>query len=131
MNDSLKPGIQITIEKLVKQEDTAKKYGSGLVEVFATPAMIALMEKASLELVGPYLPEGHNTVGIEVNIKHLKATPVGEIVRCTAHLKEIEGRRLVFEVNAWDNEGLIGSGMHSRVIIDTQKFMSKLSKKQE
>ena len=124
----LKTGIQLTIEKRVTSEDTATRYGSGLVEVFATPAMIALMEKACLELVKPYLSEDLNTVGTEVNIKHMKATAVGQMVKCTAKLVEVDGKRLVFDVMARDEEGLIGEGQHSRFIIDTQKFMSKVLK---
>lgn len=128
MEYQLKTGIQLTIEKRVTSEDTATRYGSGLVEVFATPAMIAFMEKACLELVKPFLPEHLNTVGTEVNIKHMKATPVGQMVKCTAKLVEADGKRLVFEVKARDEEGLIGEGQHSRFVIDTNKFMLKVLK---
>ncbi len=124
----MEKGIKLTVEKNVTPDDTALKYGSGLVEVFATPAMIALMERAALELVRPFLAPGQNTVGVEVNISHIKATPVGEKINCEACLKEIDGKRLVFEVNAWDKKGLIGTGTHTRFIIDTEKFMSKILK---
>jgi fluoroacetyl-CoA thioesterase len=126
MNELLKPGLTYTLEKIVTADDTASKYGSGLIEVYATPAMIALMEKTSMELVLPFLSEGQNTVGTEVNIKHIKATPVGGKIHCTARLTEVDGRRLVFEVGASDAEGKIGSGTHTRYVIDTEKFMSKL-----
>jgi fluoroacetyl-CoA thioesterase len=128
MEYQLKTGIQLTMEKRVTPDDTAKRHGSGLVEVFATPAMIAFMEKACLELVKPFLPEHMNTVGTEVNIRHMKATPVGQMVNCTSELIEVDDRRLVFEVKAWDEEGLIGEGRHSRFIIDTEKFMLKVLK---
>lgn len=126
MNELLKPGLTFTLEKVITAADTASKYGSGLLEVFATPAMIALMEKTSMELVLPFLNKGQNTVGTEVNIKHFKATPIGGKVQCKAGLIKVDGRRLVFEVSACDEEGEIGSGTHTRYVIDTEKFMSKL-----
>ena len=122
----MKPGLTFTLEKVVTADDTASKYGSGLLEVFATPAMIALMEKTSMELVSPFLSEGQNTVGTEVSIKHFKATSVGSKVQCKACLTKFEGRRLVFEVSARDEEGEIGLGTHTRYIIDNEIFMSKL-----
>jgi fluoroacetyl-CoA thioesterase len=124
---NLKIGIQFTAKKTVKLEDTAAKYGSGLVEVFATPAMIALMENASLKTVLPYLGEEHNTVGFEINVRHLKPTPVGMQVECTATLIEIDGKKLVFKVEARDEEGLIGEGTHIRYIINSKRFMEKLN----
>jgi predicted thioesterase len=126
MDIVIKAGLEIEIEQIVKQEDTAAAYGSGLVEVFATPAMIALMENAAMKCVLPELPEGFNTVGTEVNIQHIKATPVGQKVTCKATLTEVEGRKLVFHVEAHDENGKIGMGSHTRFIINTEKFMSKL-----
>jgi fluoroacetyl-CoA thioesterase len=126
MNELLKPGLTNTLGMIVTADDTASKYGSGLVEVFATPAMIALMEKTSMELALPFLSEGQDTVGTEVNIKHFKATPVGGKVQCKTRLTKIDGKKLVFEVSACDEEGEIGVGTHTRYIIDTKLFMSKL-----
>jgi fluoroacetyl-CoA thioesterase len=122
-----KTGLTLLITKAVTAEDTALHYGSGLVEVFATPALIAFMENAALHLVLPYLDEGYNTVGIEVNVKHLKATPVGMQVRCEATLEKVEGRKLTFSLAAWDEEAKIGEGTHVRFIINTSDFMNKLS----
>ena len=129
MEFNLAPGLTFSLEKTVLPEDTAARYGSGLVEVFATPAMVAFMENTSLQCVLKHLPEGFNTVGTEICVKHIKATPVGMKVFCTAELTEADGRRLLFRVTAKDEEGEIGSGTHERFIIDTKKFMEKLSKK--
>ncbi|MFP4525963.1 MAG: thioesterase family protein [Bacteroidales bacterium] len=121
----LEVGILNTETKKVEYEDTASNYGSGLVEVFATPAMISLMENTALKTVLPYLEDGMNTVGFEVNIKHLKPTPVGQKVTCQTVLKEVKGKKLVFEVEAKDEEGTIGKGTHTRYIINTKEFMNQ------
>lgn len=127
MEALLKTGISLELAKKVEASDSAAAYGSGMVSVFATPAMIALMEKTCLQLVLPMLPEGSNTVGTEVNVRHLKATPLGMIVRCIATLIEIEGRKLVFELEVFDETGLIGEGTHTRFIIDVKRFMEKIN----
>ncbi len=119
-------GLQGKEELVVQFEDTAARYGSGLVEVYATPAMVALMEKTCLTSVLPYLPEGFGTVGVKVDISHSKATPIGMRVTCESTLVEVDRRRLVFEVVARDEQGEIGRGRHERFIIDTKKFMQKL-----
>lgn len=121
-------GLKYTAQQIVEYENTAAKYGSGLVEVYATPAMVALMEKAALHAVFPHLPQGHTTVGTEICVKHTKATPMGQEVFAEAELIEIEGRKLIFKVSAWDNEGEIGSGTHTRFIIDSKRFMDKLKR---
>ncbi|WP_310599298.1 thioesterase family protein [Desulfobulbus sp.] len=113
-------------EMVVTPETTAARYGSGLVEVFATPAMVALMEKTCLVSVLPFLPEGFGTVGIKVDIAHTRATPVGMKVTCESTLVEVDRRRLVFELVAHDEKGEIGRGRHERFVIDTAKFMEKL-----
>ena len=111
---------------VVEHKDTAAVYGSGSLEVFATPAMIALMEKTCLESVNSKIGEGNTTVGIFVNIKHLKASPVGAVIRCDSKLIEVDRKRLVFEVQCLEGETLIGEGVHERFVVDSQKFMAKL-----
>ena len=111
---------------VVEHKDTAAVYGSGALEVFATPAMIALMEKTCLESVSCKIGEGNTTVGIAVNIKHLKASPVGAVIRCDAKLVEVDRKRLVFEVKCYDGETLIGEGLHERFVVDSEKFMAKI-----
>ena len=111
---------------VVEHKDTAAVYGSGSLEVFATPAMIALMEKTCLESVNAQIGEGNTTVGIAVNIKHLKASPVGSTIRCNAKLIEVDRKRLVFEVQCFEGENLIGEGIHERFVVDSEKFMGKV-----
>ena len=110
---------------VVEHKDTAAVYGSGSLEVFATPAMIALMEKTCLEAVNSKIGEGNTTVGISVNIKHLKASPTGALIRCDAKLVEVDRKRLVFEVQCFEGDTLIGEGVHERFVVDSEKFMEK------
>jgi len=126
MEFNLKVGTSFTASQKVTVKDTASQYGSGLVEVFATPAMVALMENSAYKAVLPFLGDEHGTVGFEVNIKHLKATPVGMEVKSTAELTKVEGKKLTFNLVAFDEEGKIGEGTHVRYIINTKKFMDKL-----
>ena len=109
----------------VAEQQTAKHLGSGELAVFATPCMIALMENTAYRSVQPQLEPGQGTVGTLLNVKHLAATPVGMEVRCETKLIEIDRKRLVFEVKAFDACGLIGEGMHERFIVDNQRFMQK------
>jgi len=121
-------GMSYTAEKQVEHADSAAAMGSGSVAVFATPAMILLMELAARDCVAAALPEGSTTVGTVVNVRHMAATPVGMRVSATANLIEIDGRRLVFEVEAKDENGIIGKGLHERAVIDIERFMAKLAK---
>ena len=129
MLENLKTGISHVEEITVTYNQTAACYGSGLVEVFATPAMIALMEKTALNTVIQYLPEGFNTVGVEVNVKHFKATPMHMKVFCEARLEKIEGKKLYFSVMARDEQGPVGSGTHCRYVINTRDFIANIQKK--
>ena len=113
----------------VTEEQTAKWMGSGELAIFATPCMIALMENTAYKSVQAQLKPDQGTVGTLLNVKHLAATPVGMEVRCETKLVEIDRRRLVFEVKAFDACGLIGEGTHERFIIDNQKLMQKANGK--
>ena len=125
----LEAGIKGTGSVEVVRENTAAAVGSGMLEVFATPMMIALMQKTACESVAPYLEEGSGTVGTELNVKHVAATPIGMQVTCETELVEVDGRRLVFHVKASDEAGLIGEGTHERFIINNEKFQSKANGK--
>lgn len=125
----LKTGTTGKQRIIVTTDLTAARYGSGLVEVYATPAMVALMEKTCQESVQDQLEAGHLTVGTLVNIRHLKATPVGMTVECESELIAQEGRKLTFKVLARDEQGIIGDGIHERFIINEADFMRKLASK--
>jgi len=121
----IKTGIKNRLETVSTRENSAESLGSGNVPVFATISMIGLMEKTCLESVLPFLELGQDTVGTHVNVSHSKATPVGMKVWCESELVEIDRRRLVFRVAAYDEMGLIGEGSHERFIIDKERFVSK------
>jgi predicted thioesterase len=125
----LKPGIKGEATVMVTPELTANRIATGVVEVYATPQMIALMEKASSETVQPFLAPGQSTVGTLVNVTHIAATPIGHTVRAEAELAEVEGRRLVFRVAAYDEFEKIGEGRHERFIIDEDRFLNRVAKK--
>ena len=125
----LKAGIKGMAETEATKDNTAAAVGSGILQVFATPMMIALMEKASCDSVAPFLEEGAGTVGTKVDITHDAATPVGMKVRAEAELVEVNGRRLVFKVEAFDETGRIGGGMHERFIVYNEKFQAKTDAK--
>jgi predicted thioesterase len=121
----IEEGISHIVEKTVTEKDLASKAGSGLVDVYATPAMIALMEETSHKCVGIHLPEGYITVGIEIHVRHLKPTPPGMKVRCESVFKKADGRKLFFEVEARDEKGKIGTGTHTRYIVNKEEFTKK------
>lgn len=125
----LEAGIKGLQEVKVVESNTAKALGSGLLQVFATPAMIALMEETAWKSVAGEMEEGCGTVGTELNVKHLSATPLGMTVRCESELVEVDGRRLVFRVSAFDEAGLVGEGTHERFIIKNDKFQAKAESK--
>lgn len=125
MEFNFKEGTSYIKEITVTKNDTAIKMGSGDLEVYATPAMIALMENASKSLVINDLPEGFTTVGIEMNVQHIKSSPIGANIKCRATLIKIDRKKLFFEVEASDDNGLIGKGSHIRYIVNSLDFMKK------
>ena len=122
----LKEGLSYTCTKRVEEHHLAVNVGSGDLRVFATPAMMALMEEAAMRAVAPYLPEGTTTVGGHIASSHVKPTAHGRTVKATAELVAVDGKKLKFVVSASDDEGLIGEGEHLRFIVDREKFMGRL-----
>ena len=118
-------GIKGQAEALVEQEDTAKIVGSGDLLVYATPCMVALMEGAAYQSVAPFLAEGESTVGTRMDVKHLSATPVGMEVRAESVVTAVDGRKITFEIHAFDEAGEIGSAVHERVVIRAERFLEK------
>ncbi len=121
----LEEGATAERSLIVAEEHTAARWGSGALRVFSTPHMVALMEGAAVDAVDHFLPEGYQTVGVHLHVDHLAATPVGQKVTARARLLAVDGRRLVFRVEAFDDVGLIGEGEHQRFIIDVSRFMQK------
>ncbi|MBQ4317171.1 MAG: thioesterase family protein [Clostridia bacterium] len=117
--------VKATVTEMVTESNTAQSVGSGSLKVYATPAMLALMEKAACEAIKDILGEGETTVGTLLNVKHLAATPVGMNVTAAAELIERDGRKLVFNVQASDESGLIGEGSHERFVVLSDRFTEK------
>lgn len=118
-------GLEKEIKIIVDKKDTAKEFGSGELEVLATPKMISLMEEASYKCILPYLEEGISSVGTLVNVKHLSATPVGMQVVVKSKVVAVEDRKITFKVEAYDEKGIIGEAEHERFLVKSEKFLSK------
>lgn len=125
MEIDIKQGLCAKAETVVQMKDTAKTMESGLLVVLATPRLIALMEKAAYTAVQPLLPEGYSTVGIHISVSHLAATPVGVKVWVKATLVEIEGKKLMFNIEAYDERDKIGEARHERFVIEEDRFLKK------
>ena len=126
---ALQAGLKGRCETTVVEENTAAAVGSGLLSVFATPMMVALMENAAVNALKGYLEEGEGTVGTRIEVSHDAATPLGMEVWAEAELTKVDGRALTFAVSAFDEAGPIGKGSHTRFIIQNEKFMAKVVKK--
>ena len=122
-------GLSAEIEITVSKTDTAVHLGSGSIAVYATPALVALMENTAVRALEGHLPEGQTTVGGQIDVRHLAATPVGMKARAQAELVEVDGRKLTFRIQAWDETEQIGEATHVRYIVDEDKFMAKVEGK--
>ena len=118
-------GMTGSVSTTVDREDTAYEVGSGSLLVYATPCMVALMEGASCEAIATALPDEKTSVGIELNISHLAATPVGMEVRAEAEVTEVAGNIITFQITAFDEAGKIGEGTHKRAVVTSQRFLDK------
>ena len=126
----MKIGLEAAATETVLHTNTASALGSGNLSVYATPAMIALMEKAACNVLTPYLDKESSSVGISMNITHDAATLPGKTITATAELLAISGRKLTFKVTAQDEYGIIGQGIHERFIVNKEKFIAKLKNKE-
>lgn len=126
---NINAGIKGDAALKVSENELAVNVGSGSLEVFATPVMVMLMEKAACCCVASYMENDETTVGTEMNVKHLSASPVGSDIRAEAELTEVNGRELVFSVKAYDNCGLIGEGTHKRFLVFGERFTEKAKAK--
>ena len=126
-------GMKHSIEKIVTPELTASAAGSGGLDVFGTPYMIGMMECAAMWCIQPELPEGKGTVGVEISTNHLAPTPVGMKVTATAEVTAVSenGKMITFKIAAFDEEGPIGAGVHTRAIISNDRFLQKCNEKLE
>lgn len=118
-------GMKGEAATLVEREDTACEVGSGSLLVYATPCMVALMEGAACEAISEAMPEDKTSVGIELSISHLSATPVGLEVRAEAEVTAVDSSIITFQVTAYDEAGKIGEGTHKRAVVSTQRFLDK------
>ncbi len=128
---ALENGMKGICSQLVTAENTAAAMGSGTLEVFATPALVALAEKTCWQSVAAALDEGSGTVGTKLELEHTAPTPVGMTVTCESELIAVEGRKLVFHVSLHDEKGAVGNGTHERFIINNAKFAAKAAAKKD
>jgi fluoroacetyl-CoA thioesterase len=123
------PGMSAEVSEVVSEQLTAVSVRSGLVSAYSTPSMLALMENASVTAIQKSLIKGQTSVGVEVSVKHLAATPVGMRVHARAEVLSVDGRRVTFKLEAWDAKEKIGEGTHTRAIVDAAKFKEKVGQK--
>ncbi|HJN92382.1 MAG TPA: thioesterase family protein [Dehalococcoidia bacterium] len=130
MPEELAPGRDFELSREVTPEVTADRFGNPGVPVFATPALVGLLEETAIGCVAPTLDEGAGTVGTSVNVQHLAATPIGMTVTATARLVEVDGRRLVFEVEARDDKEPVAKGTHERFVVGSmERFVERAAEK--
>lgn len=127
--DAIAAGLTGDVEMIVTEDDTAERWGSGLVPVLGTPTLVAIMENAAVKALNGHLPPGQTSVGGRMDIRHLAPTPVGMDVTVHAELMEVSGRRLVFQVEAWDEVEKIGEATHERFVVDEKRFIAEAEAK--
>lgn len=123
---TMTPGMAFSFEKITEPQESAAALGSGGLEVFSTPSLVALFEITAKRGVDALLPEGHSTVGIEISVKHQKATKIGKRVRCMATITGVEGKKISLSSEMWDEEGKIGEGTHTRYVVNDAEFLKRL-----
>lgn len=128
---SLDIGVRGRADDIVTEKNTAAAAGSGGLQVFGTPFMVALMEKAAWASIAPHLAPGDSTVGTKVDISHLSATPIGMKVWAESEITLVDGKRIELKVSAYDEKGLIGEGTHERFIVTDERFQAKTNRKLE
>ena len=129
--EKLVPGLLAELEHTVTAADSAAQWGSGLVPVFSTPALVGLMESTAVAALTGQLAPGQTTVGAHIDVRHLAATPVGMKVRARAELMAVEGRKLVFKIQAWDAVELIGEADHERFVVEEARFLARIQAKKK
>ncbi|WP_029670887.1 thioesterase family protein [Hyphomicrobium sp. 802] len=125
----LRAGLSGTASMLVTDERLATHVGSGNVPVFASPMLIAAIEAAAVDCLDGFLPQGHESLGVHLDVTHTSPTPIGYTVTATATVKSVDGRKITFDVSATDGIDRIGSGTHTRIIVDTARFMARIAAK--
>ena len=125
----LTPGLSSTIQQQIGEAETARRLGSGTVDVLGTPELVRLMEAAAVAALADHLPPEFTTVGVALNIKHIAPTPVGLKVKVRAALTEVQGRRLKFQLIAHDDMEEIGRGTHERVLVEVDSFLARANRK--
>lgn len=125
----LRAGLSGTASMLVTDERLATRVGSGNVPVFASPMLIAAIEAAAVDCLDGFLPQSHESLGVHLDVTHTSPTPIGYTVTATATVKSVDGRKITFDVSATDGIDRIGSGTHTRIIVDTARFMARIAAK--
>jgi fluoroacetyl-CoA thioesterase len=129
--ETLAPGLNGELEMEVTEEVTARHIGSGALRVFATPAMVLLVERACTGLVQPHLAQGQSSVGVSIRLRHLAPTPLGQRVRARVEVVAVEERLLTFKAEVWDDRERVGEGEHQRAVIDVERFLRRVQAKSE
>lgn len=126
MAANIPTGLKGKHAEKVTKKNTALSMGSGTIEVYATPAMIAFMEHCCMKSIADFLPNGFTSVGSEINVKHIRPSALGSYIHCESQIIAVEDRKISFEVSVWDDQVLVGHGTHTRYSVEIEKFMSRL-----